>query len=76
MHGVAAGLHLVVELPPGTDDAAVAARAHAAGLGPVPLSATRLEPGGPPGLVIGYASQPPDRIAASVHRLSELDLIV
>jgi GntR family transcriptional regulator/MocR family aminotransferase len=72
VHGVAAGLHLVVELPPGTDDAAVAAKAHAAELGPVPLSATRLEPGGPPGLVIGYASQPPDRIAASVHRLSEL----
>ncbi|MEV4533727.1 PLP-dependent aminotransferase family protein [Asanoa sp. NPDC049518] len=72
VHGVAAGLHLVVELPPGTDDAALAAKAHAAGLGPVPLSATRLAPGGPPGLVIGYASQPPDRIAASVYRLSEL----
>ncbi|GIF78599.1 MocR-like pyridoxine biosynthesis transcription factor PdxR [Asanoa siamensis] len=72
VHGVAAGLHLVVELPPGTDDAALAARAHAAGLGPVPLSATRLTPGGPPGLVIGYAGQSPDRIAASVRRLGEI----
>ncbi|MDG4821027.1 PLP-dependent aminotransferase family protein [Asanoa sp. WMMD1127] len=72
VHGVAAGLHLVVELPPGTDDAALAAKAHAAGLGPVPLSATRLSPGGPPGLVIGYAGQSPDRITASIRRLSEL----
>ena len=72
VHGVAAGLHLVVELPPGTDDAALAAKAYAKGLGPVPLSATRLTKGGPPGLVIGYAGQTPDRIAASVRRLSEL----
>jgi GntR family transcriptional regulator/MocR family aminotransferase len=72
VHGVAAGLHLVVELPPGTDDAALAAKAYAKGLGPVPLSATRLTKGGPPGLVIGYAGQTPDRIAASIRRLSEL----
>ncbi|GAA1872728.1 MocR-like pyridoxine biosynthesis transcription factor PdxR [Asanoa iriomotensis] len=72
VHGVAAGLHLVVELPPGTDDAALGAKAHAAGLGPVPLSATRLTPGGPPGLVIGYAGQTPDRLTACVRRLSEL----
>ncbi|HEV7712601.1 MAG TPA: PLP-dependent aminotransferase family protein [Asanoa sp.] len=72
VHGVAAGLHLVVELPPGTDDAALAAKAYTKGLGPVPLSATRLTKGGPPGLVIGYAGQTPDRIAAGIRRLSEL----
>ncbi|MEV4618852.1 PLP-dependent aminotransferase family protein [Asanoa sp. NPDC049573] len=72
VHGVAAGLHLVVELPPGTDDAALAERAYRQGLGPVPLSATRLTRGGPPGLVIGYAGQTPDRLAASIRRLREL----
>jgi len=73
VHGVAAGLHLVVELPPGTDDAEVAARARAAGLDPMPLSATRLRPGGgPPGLVLGYAGQTPDRIAEGVRLLGTI----
>src|SRR5262249_62398644 len=54
--GVAAGLHLVVELPPGTDDTGVAARARQAGLGPLALSELRLRGGGRPGLVLGYAA--------------------
>ena len=72
VHGVAAGLHLVVELPPGTDDALLAEKARAEGLGPVPLSATRLTPGGMPGLVVGYAGQSPDRITDSVRRLAAI----
>ena len=68
--GIAAGLHLVVELPDGVDDAAVAARARAAGLGPVALSSTRLGPPGPPGLVLGYAGQTPNRLADAVDRLA------
>lgn len=70
--GVAAGLHLVVELPPGVDDAAVAERARAAGLGPLPLSALRMTAGGPPGLVLGYAAQAPDRLAEAVRALATL----
>jgi GntR family transcriptional regulator/MocR family aminotransferase len=68
--GVAAGLHLVVELPDGVDDAAVAARARAAGLGPLPLSALRLVPGGRPGLVLGYAAQTPDELVRAVRDLA------
>lgn len=70
--GVAAGLHLVVELPAGIDDVALAGAAERSGLGPVPLSRLRLEPGGPPGLVLGYATHPPDVLAAAVARLAEL----
>ncbi|HEU4424572.1 MAG TPA: PLP-dependent aminotransferase family protein [Pilimelia sp.] len=68
--GVAAGLHLVVELPAGYDDAALADRARAAGLGPVPLSELRLTQGGPPGLVLGYAAQSPGELAAAVRTLA------
>lgn len=58
--GVAAGLHLVLRLPAGVDDAALAAAATRAGLGLVPLSATRLGP--PP-----VREEP----AAGGHRLGE-----
>jgi GntR family transcriptional regulator/MocR family aminotransferase len=70
--GVAAGLHLVVELPAGVDDAALAEHAQAAGLGPLPLSALRINPGGSPGLVLGYAAQAPDELTAAVRALAGL----
>ncbi|HEY6594660.1 MAG TPA: PLP-dependent aminotransferase family protein, partial [Asanoa sp.] len=70
--GVAAGLHLVVELPDGVDDVTVAARAHDAGLSPLPLSSTRLGEPGQPGLILGYAGQTPDRLAGAVQRLAAL----
>ena len=58
--GVAAGLHLLVTLP-GSDDVELAAAADAAGVLVHPLSTHRITPG-PPGLVLGYAAQAPDRI--------------
>ncbi len=67
--GVAAGLHLVVELPPGTDDTGVAARARQAGLGPLALSELRLRGGGRPGLVLGYAAHSPHELARAVRIL-------
>ncbi len=70
--GVAAGLHLVVELPAGSDDAAIADRARSLGMAPLPLSALRIRPGGPPGLVLGYAAHPPGEITAAVRRLARL----
>jgi GntR family transcriptional regulator/MocR family aminotransferase len=70
--GIAAGLHLVVELPDGVDDRALAARARTAGLGPIALSSTRLAPDGPPGLVLGYAAHTPDQLTAAVERLARL----
>ncbi|GAA1851016.1 PLP-dependent aminotransferase family protein [Myceligenerans crystallogenes] len=69
VHGVAAGLHLLVTLPDGVRDDDVAARALAEGVLVQPLSAHRLAPG-PPGLVIGYATTPPDRLREAVRRLA------
>jgi GntR family transcriptional regulator/MocR family aminotransferase len=56
VHGVAAGLHVVLELPPGIAEHAVAAQAAQRGLRVYPLGrfCARAQP--PPSLVIGYAS--------------------
>ena len=70
--GIAAGLHLVAELPPGTDDRALARRAADAGLGPLALTDLRLAHPGPPGLVLGYAAHSPDQLTAAVQRLAGL----
>jgi GntR family transcriptional regulator/MocR family aminotransferase len=70
--GVAAGLHLVVELPEGVDDEALAERARGAGLGPLPLSRMRLTGDGPPGLVLGYAANSPGELASAVSLLAPL----
>ncbi|MFI5894729.1 PLP-dependent aminotransferase family protein [Actinoplanes sp. NPDC051513] len=69
--GVAAGLHLLIMLPAGTSDVALAERAAANGVRVQPLSWHRLEPG-PPGLVLGYAANPPDRLAEAAQRLGEI----
>ncbi len=70
--GVAAGMHLVVTLPSTVDDQALAERATAHGLGVLALSAARVGTGGPPGLVLGYASCPPDRFASALRDLGSL----
>jgi GntR family transcriptional regulator / MocR family aminotransferase len=82
--GIAAGLHLVLRLPPGVDDAALAAAAARAGQGPVPLSATRIGPPpagrqdaaptttAEPGLVLGYAAHSPDELVSAVRLLAAL----
>ncbi|MBO0610121.1 MocR-like pyridoxine biosynthesis transcription factor PdxR [Myceligenerans salitolerans] len=69
VHGVAAGLHLLVTLPGGVDDAALAARAERSGVTVHPLSSHRRGTG-PPGLVIGYAAAGPDRLREAVGRLA------
>jgi GntR family transcriptional regulator/MocR family aminotransferase len=68
--GVAAGLHLLIELPGGTADSILARRAARVGVLVHPLSWHRLEPG-PPGLVLGYAAQAPDRLLEAAKRLGE-----
>jgi GntR family transcriptional regulator / MocR family aminotransferase len=63
--GVAAGLHLLVTLPgENVDDVALADELQAAGVLVHPLSWHRRLPG-PPGLVVGYAAHPPDRLRAA-----------
>jgi GntR family transcriptional regulator / MocR family aminotransferase len=71
VHGVAAGLHLLVTLPGVDDDAELAAKALVEGVAVHPLSHHRQRPG-PAGLVIGYAACPPDRLHEAVRRLAAL----
>jgi GntR family transcriptional regulator/MocR family aminotransferase len=69
---VAAGLHLVAELPDTVDDREIARRARLAGLGPLALSALSARPGGAVGLVLGYAAHSPDQLRTAVRRLARI----
>lgn len=69
--GVAAGMHLLVLLDDAADDVAVAARAAEAGIVVHPLSWHRTAPGRP-GLVLGYAAHPPDRLVEAVRTLARV----
>ena len=72
IEGVAAGLHLLITFPglPGsTDDVELAAALRQTGVVVHPLSWHRHRPG-PPGLVLGYAAHPPDRLRDAVRRLA------
>lgn len=69
--GAAAGLHVVVALPDGTDDELIARRALAAGARVHPLSWHR-QTAGRPGLIIGYATHAPERLREGIARISYL----
>ncbi|HEX8632411.1 MAG TPA: PLP-dependent aminotransferase family protein [Catenuloplanes sp.] len=71
VQGVAAGLHLLVMLPDeaGADDNELAAAVRQAGVLVQPLSWHRHRPG-TPGLVLGYAAHPPDRLHDAVRRMA------
>lgn len=68
--GVAAGLHLVVRLPAGSDEQAVLAAARSRGLGLSGISEHRLAPG-PPALLLGYGRLPEPAVEAAVRRLAD-----
>jgi len=69
VHGVAAGLHLLVTFPrpasalddTALDDTVLVDELRTRGVQVHPLSWHRQRPG-PPGLVLGYAAQSPDRL--------------
>jgi GntR family transcriptional regulator/MocR family aminotransferase len=69
--GIAAGLHLLVLLPESTDDHLLAERAEQVGIRVHPLSWHRIRPG-PPGLVLGYAALPPDRLHEAITWLARI----
>lgn len=72
IEGVAAGLHLMITLPGcGPGDSELAERAAVVGVLVHPLSWHRHAPG-PPGLILGYAAQTPDRLQEAVRRLSHV----
>jgi GntR family transcriptional regulator/MocR family aminotransferase len=66
--GVAAGLHVVLRLPDGTDDQALQARLAAEGINALALSGYSHAGTNPPypGLVLGYALLSPDRLRSAV----------
>ncbi len=69
IEGVAAGLHVLVTFPTATatlDDVLLAERLDAVGVVVQPLSWHRVRPG-PPGIVVGYAAQTPDRLRQAVE---------
>jgi GntR family transcriptional regulator / MocR family aminotransferase len=68
--GVAAGIHLVVHLPAGTDEQAVLDAARARGLGLSGISEHRVEPG-PPALLLGYGRLPEPAVEPAVRMLAD-----
>ncbi|MCP2258931.1 GntR family transcriptional regulator / MocR family aminotransferase [Streptoalloteichus tenebrarius] len=72
--GIAAGLHVVLELPAGTNDRELSTHLEDNGVHAPSLSFyTRGHRGGPfPGLVLGYAAHGPDRLRAAVTRIAEI----
>ena len=74
VEGVAAGLHLLITLPERAwrgDDTELAAALRQRGVVVHPLSWHRHRPG-TPGLVLGYAALPPDRLADAVRRIADV----
>ena len=68
--GVAAGLHIVVELPRGVNDAAVAAKAARLGVRVPPLSSFTVNPSDRTGLVVGYGRLHESAITLAVKTLA------
>ncbi|WP_431681991.1 PLP-dependent aminotransferase family protein [Kitasatospora sp. KL5] len=71
VRGVAAGLHLYLDLPAGCSEEAVVAAAAARGLRVEPVAPTRLAVPGPPALVLGYAGLPERALARAAALLAE-----
>lgn len=67
--GIEAGLHVVLRFPEGVDDVAIAAAARRLGVETTPLSRYSAGPGGPSGLVCGYARLPESRAAAAADAI-------
>ena len=71
VEGVAAGLHLLLRLPAGTDEDGVVAALARRRIRIRGLSGYRLTPGGAPALVVGYGRLPVPSVAAAVEALRD-----
>lgn len=71
VRGINAGLHLYAELPDGTDDRKLAADALRHGVNLWAISPMRTAPG-KPGLVIGFAIEPEQRLTEAVRIVARL----
>jgi GntR family transcriptional regulator/MocR family aminotransferase len=67
--GIAAGLHLMLELDAGADEKAIVAAAAAQSVGVYPLGAYRAVTKGAPGLILGYGATSEVTIAEGIKRL-------
>jgi GntR family transcriptional regulator/MocR family aminotransferase len=72
IEGVAAGVHVLLRLPPGVDDAAVAEAASRARIAVPPLSAFRVRPADDGGLVIGYGRLHEGAVGAATRALARV----
>jgi GntR family transcriptional regulator/MocR family aminotransferase len=72
--GLAAGFHAIAPLPPGADEAAVAAAARARRVGLHGLAGYRGadDPAAPPALVIGFGNVPERAIAPAIAAVADL----
>ena len=66
------GLQLAAFLPPGTDDRKAAAAANTAGIHVTPLSMYRMKRGGAPGLYMGYAAVPDEKLREGAKALAKV----
>jgi GntR family transcriptional regulator / MocR family aminotransferase len=71
VHGIAAGLHATVELPPGHDERAIEAEARRRRIDLEPMSDYRLsDTAGPPTILLGYAQIPEPSIGVGVREVA------
>jgi GntR family transcriptional regulator/MocR family aminotransferase len=70
VHGAAAGLHLTITFPDGSDDIALASAALGLGVKTQPLSWHYQHPVAP-GLVLGYAARTPSEITEAIATIAE-----
>ena len=69
VRGIAAGLHVTVELPPGADEAAVAAAARSRGIALATMSDYWTSGHYPPTLILGYSQMTESRLRAGIADL-------
>jgi GntR family transcriptional regulator / MocR family aminotransferase len=72
VHGVAAGLHLLVELDPDADEQGVIAAAAKLSVGVYGVRAHRARHSGPPSLLLGYGNLSNTAIVEGVKRLASV----
>jgi GntR family transcriptional regulator/MocR family aminotransferase len=70
VRGIAAGLHVTVELTPADDEAAVRRAAESRGIGLSTMGDYTTSGGRPPTLILGYSQMSDSRIRSGVHELA------
>jgi GntR family transcriptional regulator/MocR family aminotransferase len=70
IRGIAAGLHVTVELPPGHDEEAIRRAAATRGVAISTMGANRSTVDGPPTLIIGYSQMSESRIRTGIKELA------